>query len=150
MRLVVFAILLAGAADARADGNLENWLIGPVIGFQLGGHSPSPVVIGFEGGGGYGPERFNLGFEHRAGKSFGYAEIDPWYLLGGSLGAGVDSDGEMHPVLGIWEGLPIGTHEPCSGWHPQISVAAGYRYTGVHEVYLTVKAGEMNGSLCWD
>jgi len=151
MRWVVFAIVLAGAADARAGNDLENWLVGPVFAIQIGGHPNSRGVIGVEGGGGYGPERFNVGFEHRGdGKTFAYADIDPWYLLGGTLGFGFDSDGKVEPVVGVWEGLPLNHAGSCEGWHPQLSISAGYRYTGVHELYVSIKAGEMNGNVCFD
>ena len=57
---------------------------------------------------------------------------------------------KIAPVLGIWEGLPLDNHGGCSGWHDQITISGGYRYTGVHELYLTIKAGMMNGNVCFD
>jgi len=57
----------------------------------------------------------------------------------------------MFPVLGAWEGAPIfGTDSALDvmgrcpeddGWYPQITFAIGYRYTGVHSIYVTAKAG---------
>jgi hypothetical protein len=149
MRGVVFAIVLAGAADARADV-VDNWLVGPVLGIHVG-DPRSSLLIGFEGGIGHGAERFNLGFEHRADKELYYAELDPWFVVGGSFGVGVDSDRTLQPIIGLWEGVPIAPWSgACDAWHSAVTVAVGYRYTGVHEIYLTVKAGQAMGQLCWD
>lgn len=146
--LVILAVVLTPQI-AAADG--ENWLVGPLLGVRLGGGPGSALVLGVEGGFGLGPERFNLGFEHRSEKMFYYGEVDPWYILGGSFGFGADEDGHVHPVLGVWEGLPIPLSDPpCSGWFKLVTVSGGYRYTGVHELYLSVKAGMMNGFICFD
>jgi hypothetical protein len=152
----VFVLLAAALAVALAPRiavaeELENWLVGPLIGVRLGNGAGSPLVLGLEGGYGLGPERINLGFEHRSEKLFFYGELDPWYLLGGSLGFGVDEDGAVHPVLGVWEGIPLLPKDaPCSGWHSQVTLSGGYRYTGVHELYLSIKAGVMNGDFCFE
>src|SRR6476659_7343564 len=114
MRAGIIAVCLMWCETASA-GNLANWLAGPVFGVVLGGHGGG--VIGIEGGGGYGRERFNLGFEHRGNTEMGYIEVDPWYIVGGTFGFGVQNDGKVQPVLGVWEGLPV--HESstaCSGW----------------------------------
>jgi hypothetical protein len=150
MRALVLVGMIYACAMPRlaAADDLANWLIGPVFGLRLDG--PGGGTIGLEGGYGFGPERLNLGFEYRAQKAFYYAEVDPWYILGGTLGVGVDEDGKSSPVLGVWEGLPLTTGGSCSGWHNQVTIAGGYRYTGVHELYLTVKAGMMDGNVCFD
>ena len=95
--IVVGCLLCSGAAHAGND--LENWMLGPVFGVVLGSHGGT--VVGVEGGGGYGPERFNLGFEHRGTIEMGYVEVDPWYLVGGTFGVGVQSDSKVEPVLGL-------------------------------------------------
>jgi len=147
--LVILAVALTPRIAAAEDG--ENWLVGPVLGVRLGAGAGSPLVFGAEGGYGLGPERFNLGFEYRSEKLFFYGELDPWYILGGSFGVGVDEDGEAHPVLGVWEGIPIlPLSPPCSSWHNQVTLSGGYRYTGVHELYLSVKAGKLDGGFCFD
>jgi hypothetical protein len=146
--LVILAVVLA---PGIAAADTENWLAGPLLGVRLGAGPGSALVFGVEGGLGVGPERFNLGFEHRSQKMFYYGEIDPWYVLGGTFGFGADEDGEVHPVLGVWEGLPIlPKNLPCSGWFNLVTLSGGYRYTGVHELYLSVKAGRMNGSICFN
>jgi hypothetical protein len=150
MRLALIVVVLAIAAapsPAHADDNLENWLIGPVLGVRLGGGGGA--ILGVEGGGGFGPERFNLGFEHRSDHDVYYAEIDPWYLIGGTIGVGVTDKGDAVPVLGLWEGFPLNGGS-CTGWHDQLTISGGYRYTGVHELYVSVKAGRMQGEFCWD
>lgn len=110
--------------------------------YCLRGHSGSRSLIGIEGGVGFGPERLNVGLEHRDGKLFGYVEADPWLILGGSLGVGLDSDRVISPILGVWEGLEIRGPGCDSGkTGAMVTVAAGYRFAGVHELYITVKAG---------
>jgi hypothetical protein len=140
--MLLISLLLLVASSSRADADSENWLIGPILGIRVGDHGGSRGVFGVEGGVGTGPERLNLGFEHRDDKLFAYLELDPWLLVGASLGFGVDSDGEPHPVVGVWEGLSL-EGEGCNGdqYERQMTIAAGYRYTGVHELYVTVKAG---------
>ncbi|HEU0031374.1 MAG TPA: hypothetical protein VFQ53_12125 [Kofleriaceae bacterium] len=148
--VLVVTMLAAFAGTARADD--MNYLVGPVLGLRLGGPPGERGIIGIEGGVGYGPERINLGFTRRLDKTFGYVEIDPWYIAGFSFGAGVDSDGVAHGVIGVWEGLPL-RYPSCGedGWESVITIAGGYRYTGVHELYLTVKAGETyDGAFCLD
>ena len=150
MRTLVIVLVLLVVSSTRADADGMNWLAGPVIGIRLGGREGPRGVFGFEGGGGFGPERLNLGFERRDDKLLGYVELDPWFLVGASLGFGIDSDGQPQPVLGVWEGLPVGGGSCDKGstrYQPQVTIAAGYRFTGVHELYLTIKAGAAQ-SLC--
>jgi len=149
--LVVIGVLVAMGSPARADNELANWLVGPVVGIRLSGPPNDRTIIGLEGGVGAGPERLNLGFEHRSDHDFGYLEIDPWYILGGTFGVGMDDAGKASAVLGVWEGIPIADNNAsCTGWHSEITLAGGYRYTGVHELYITLKAGRMNGNVCFD
>jgi hypothetical protein len=150
--VVVAALGLPSVAHAE-DGDLTNFTVGPVLGVRISGGEPgtSPLIIGLEGGAGYGPERVNIGFEHRSDHDFGYIEIDPWYLIGGSFGFGVNENGDTNAVLGFWEGLPVmGNDAGCNDWHSTVTVSGGYRYTGVHELYLSVKAGTMHGNVCFD
>lgn len=152
--VLVIALCLPNLARAE-DGDLTNFTIGPVLGVRIGGGDPntSPLIVGIEGGAGYGPERVNLGFEHRSDHDLAYVEFDPWYLLGGTFGFGVNEEGKVNGVIGFWEGVPVigmGNDVPCNGWHPTVVVSGGYRYTGVHELYASVKAGTMNGNICFD
>jgi hypothetical protein len=152
MRLVVLAVVLvaAFASPARADGDLLNFSIGPVFALKLSGPGSSPV-IGIEAGVGYGPERINLGFEHRSDHDAGYVELDPWYIIGGTLGIAIDDENKAHGVGGVWEGIPVAGFEGgCSGWQNMVTLAGGYRYTGVHELFLTLKAGRIDGKVCFD
>jgi hypothetical protein len=146
--MTTIAFLVVSSTPADADG--VSLLIGPVVGLQFSGSTDSHSVFGIEGGVGLGPERANLGIEYRDRKAFGYLELDPWFLLGASLGVGIDSGGEFHPVGGVWEGIPI-KYQDCKenvhSFEAAVTLAAGYRYTGVHEIYLTVKAG-VGQNLC--
>lgn len=142
--MLTTVLLLVAMSSTRADADSLSWMAGPVLGFRLGAAPGPRGVFGVEGGAGWGPHRLNLGFEHRDHKQLGYLEFDPWFLLGASMGFGVDSDGEPQIVLGIWEGLPIGLERAlaCTDqYSAQATISAGYRYTGVHELYVTVKAG---------
>lgn len=142
-------LLLPRAAHAN-DRELANVMVGPIFGIRLGGPSGSRTIIGVEGGGGWGPERLNLGFTRRLDKTFAYVELDPMYV-GASLGIGADSDGQVFPVVGLWEGLPI-VYPGCGddGWQPVVTISAGYRYTGVHELYIAPKAGSIyDGAICF-
>ena len=134
--------LVAIALGSVAHAEVRNVLIGPVFGIRLGGPAGDRLTLGVEGGVGYGPERINMGFTHRLWKTFYYVELDPWLYVGGTLGVGIDSDGDPHPVIGAWEGIPL-TFPECEGdgYFRAITIAGGYRYTGVHELYLTPKAG---------
>lgn len=146
------AATLAIAAPARADrGDLRNALIGPVIGLRLSGPDGDAGVYGVEGGLGIGPERFNVGFVHRADRELYYVEFDPWLWVGGSLGLGVDSAGEPHGIVGLWEGFPVAgnaLHDCPTGFSSVVTLAGGIRYTGVVELYVTLKAG-VSESFCF-
>lgn len=144
MRTLVIVLSVLVMSSMRADADSMSWMAGPVLGIRLGDHPGSSGIFGIEGGAGWGPHRVNLGFEHRAGKHLGYFELDPWFLLGASMGFGVDSEGDPQIVLGVWEGLPIGLERAlaCTDrYSAQATISAGYRYTGVHELYVAVKAG---------
>jgi hypothetical protein len=144
VHLSVSTVLLALAASTPAQADeVRNFLVGPVFGIRLGGPPGPRAIVGIEGGAGIGPERLNLGFTRRLDKMFYYLELDPWLYIGASLGVGIDSDGEPHGIIGVWEGLPIifPECEDDDGFHRAVTIAAGYRYTGVHELYATIKAG---------
>ncbi|HTJ44780.1 MAG TPA: hypothetical protein VL463_21890 [Kofleriaceae bacterium] len=143
MRLPLIVIVLLAGSVARADDG-TNYLVGPVLGYTFGGKTGGGASYGAEGGMGFGPERVNVGYAFRDQESFGYVELDPWFFVGGSLGVGVDDDGEAHAVLGAWEGLPIlvgGCQTNPNEQRPAVTIAVGWRWTGVHELYATVKAG---------
>ncbi len=148
--IVTCAVIVTSATPSLAEDS-GNLLAGPVLGMRLGGPEGDRWILGVEGGAGVGPERLNVGFTHRLGHMFYYAELDPWYLLGGSLGMGVDSFGKFHPVVGVWEGVPLTGNIDCNDdWDTLVTLAGGYRWTGVHELYLTVKAGRSKDTFCFD
>ena len=49
----------------------------------------------------------------------------------------------------MWEGLPLTGNPSCTSWHQEITISGGYRYTGAHELYVTMKAGWMEGDVCF-
>lgn len=136
MIAVMLAPPAAGADEAR------NALVGPLIGVRLGGREGPRTLLGIEGGLGYGVVRLNAGFEYRADRGLAYVELDPWFVVGGTFGVGIDTAGELQPVVGLWEGAPL-MWSGCGdrGFGRAATIAVGYRYTGEHEVFATVKAG---------
>ena len=149
MRLLC-CLLAMTALEPVAHADVANYLVGPVLGIRLGGPPGDRLIVGVEGGVGVGPERINLGFTNRLDKMFYYVEIDPWYIVGATLGVGIDSDGKASGVVGVWEGLPL-VFPNCegSGYFRAVTISGGYRYTGVHELYLTPKAG-VSEDICLD
>jgi YHS domain-containing protein len=151
MKLVLGALLTTLAPTAAwADDDGTNVMIGPVLGLRLREPAGGRAILGVEGGGGWGPERINLGVTRRLGRTFSYLELSPWLYVGASLGVGVDSAGEIHGVIGLWEGLPL-VYPECGdhGWQPVVTLSVGYRYTGVHELYAAPKLGWINdGAIC--
>lgn len=148
--VLMLATLAARPGEARADDEL-NYLIGPVFGIRIGGPDEGGRgIYGIEGGIGWGPERLNLGLTRRMDKSFAYAELDPWYIVGGSFGFGIDSDDKTWPIIGLWEGIPL-VYPDCdgAGLHDAVTLSGGYRWTGVHELYVTIKAGKAP-DFCFD
>jgi hypothetical protein len=157
--LLAAAVLAPRVRAARADETDPNWLFGPVLGFALGGgvdqsrwRRPAPskeppprrgsFLLGVEGGAGIGPQRINVGLVHRDGEALGYLELDPWLFIGASLGIGHADASGWHPVIGIWEGVPLTDPTgPDDEHHLMITIAAGLRYTGVLEFYVTPKIG---------
>src|SRR5215208_7060191 len=81
-RAIVSGCILMGLiwseASARADGTSVTG--GFVLGIGVRHGSATPLV-GLEGGVGYGPERANVGVVYRTGEAFGYAELDPWFVV---------------------------------------------------------------------
>lgn len=150
--VLAVVVIVATAAPARADNDVRNVLFGPLIGLRLSGPSEGHHgVIGLEGGVGWGPERINLGFEHRDDLDLYYLEFDPWIWVGGSLGFGVDGAGQPHGIVGLWEGFPIAgaaAHGCPDGFGSLVTIAGGLRYAGALELYVTVKAG-MSESVCF-
>lgn len=140
----------ASAPAARADFDEPNFLAGPVFGITVPNRDgQGGGLLGLEAGAGWGPQRLNIGFEHRDGESFGYLELDPWLVVGASVGFGLGSETGWHPILGVWEGIPLSDICQEGGRVTMFTIAAGYRYTGVHEFYVTPKVGT-GPSICLD
>ncbi|MFT3698844.1 MAG: hypothetical protein QM831_37200 [Kofleriaceae bacterium] len=142
MRWLVLVVVLAGVTPARADDDFgASALGGLVLGVSFG-HRTTPLY-GLEAGGGLGPERFNIGFEHRDDTRVVYAELDPWFFLGMSFGGAYEIDHDMeHVDLGAWEGLPVYSSANSCG-HAGVlgTISVGVRYTGTVELYVSPKIG---------
>ena len=145
--LIVFFLAVEGADAADyAIPSDPSVLVGPVLGLRLGSEPGGRALFGVEGGIGAGPQRLNLGVEFGNRIPAFYFQLDPWFLLGLSLGGALDlnESRSFHPVVGIWEGVPVGNVQ-CEGTgHRNVflmSLALGYRYNGVHELYFTPNAG---------
>lgn len=146
---IVGAVLVLGStrsAQAQEEIIGLNYLVGPVFGVRVGMDENPHVLVGVEGGIGWGPERVNLGIERRPSshgvwETFAYFVLEPWLVVGASLGIGVDlRTQEAHAVLGVWEGYGR-LLANCHDWGAVLSVAVGYRFTGVPELYVTPKVG---------
>lgn len=72
---------------------------------------------------------------------FAYAELDAWLFVGGTLGVGYGGRSGWQPVLGIWEALPLPLEDGRCEDLPTVVVSAGYRWTGMHELYVAAKGG---------
>lgn len=147
--LIALVLLLISTRASAAGPPFEgpNVLVGPMLGFRFGSAHGPRVIVGAEGGVGWGPERANLGIEWRydqgSWKALAYAVLEPWFFLGVTMGLGVDVNG-VRPVVGLWEGLGLALD--CDEWSPTVSIAIGYRYSGVPEIYLTPKVGVARGT----
>ena len=137
---MVLAMFVLSPTLATADGWDQNVMAGPVIGASYSSKLGWRFLFGVEGGVGAGAERINGGAEKRDGKLLGYLELDPWFLLGGSIGLGIDEDQEPYPILGLWEGVPL-RNPPCGSYRAMASFSIGFRYTGAWEFYAAPKAG---------
>jgi hypothetical protein len=56
---------------------------------------------------------------------------------------GYGTRSEWSPVLGLWEAVPLWVDEHGCDSATLVSLSAGYRWTGMHELYLGGKYGEM-------
>lgn len=141
---------------------------GPVLGHAWG----EGVSLGWEAGGGpmktevhssaslTGPSliaRANGGmsWRPRARNLVSYLAWEPWYLVGGSLGAAYSTgDRKVNPLFGVWEALPpsIDGERATTNYVPPscspcytVSVPFGWRWSGRNEIYLTPKFGILQG-----
>ena len=84
-----------------------------------------------------------------------YAAWEPWFLVGGSLGAAYTAtDRKVHPLAGVWEAVPWfeghamdqGFNRPpaCSPCYT-VSIALGWRWAGGSEFYLAPKVSLLQG-----
>lgn len=124
------------------------------------------LQFGWEGGGGIGILRGNVGGSYRPGadnttrlEAVHYGVVEPWLAVGATLGIGVSSETDVGAALGVWEG---GWVTPKDGkllgykcYHKgervsvkegddyfTISAALGVRYlVDVWEFYFTPKFG---------
>ena len=165
------ALSIAAMLVLSACGTGQQLAAGPVLGYVPGrGWS-----AGWEAGGGpmktasgasdpipsasSAVTHFNIGMSWRPGASgterwerVAYVAWEPWLLLGGTLGiAHSSADGNLHPLLGVWEGVPwiIGAGrapvpENCSPCYT-VSLAIGGRWAGKGEFYVAPKLGIPNG-----
>jgi hypothetical protein len=124
---------------------------GPMTTFKGGDPTPStPSLLA----------RANVGMSWRPPLAGGdthervtYVVWEPWLFLGGTLGIRTSSSDGVHPVFGLWEGVPyvFGAFKreaplyrcsPCA----TLSVAFGWRFDGSGEFYLAPKVGILNGT----
>jgi hypothetical protein len=161
--------VFATAFAAAACGSGVQAAAGPVVGYVKG----RGASLGWEAGGGpmktevhgYAPElqfpsliaRVNLGMSWRpsARELVSYAAWEPWYLVGGTLGAAYSTaDRQVGLLAGVWEALPPWVWHPSSVAVPTspncspcytVTVAFGWRWSRGGEFYLAPKFGVLDG-----
>ncbi|HUS31777.1 MAG TPA: hypothetical protein VMZ53_24915 [Kofleriaceae bacterium] len=149
--LVVFTLVMLTAGRAHAGGaafpnpGTANVLAGPTVGIAWGHGHTRHFSLGFEAGVGYMVERANVGIVRRADESLVYITLDPWLFVGATLGAGYGTESGFTPILGVWEGAPLGLQ--CEGrssgdWATQGTISISYRWSGVHEILFSPKFGK--------
>jgi hypothetical protein len=83
----------------------------------------------------------NAGLTWRDSELFSYVELDGWYAVGATAGFGYGSRGEWQAVLGVWEVVPLADNGSCNN-KEMVVASFGYRWTGLHELYVAGKYGE--------
>lgn len=151
---VVVGIVAGDASPASANHESETFptssLIGPVVGWTWGGGARPQGLVGVEAGLGFNLLLYaNAGLTLRNDEVFAYAELDGWLLIGATAGFGYGTKSEWQPVLGVWEALPVQVGEPSCSNQRVLVISAGYRWTGMHELYVAPKYG-MTEVSCWE
>lgn len=152
LALAVMSVLALSRGDARAEPELPtSKLIGPLFGIAWGPKHQAHPTLGVEGGIGIDELLvFNVGSTWRGDELFSYAELDGWFFLGGTFGYGHGTRDGWQPVVGLWEPLPfVKEIDPGCDEARLVVFSAGYRYTGLHEIYVTAKYGDA-WTPCWD
>lgn len=151
---VIAALAAMSSRAARADHKFPtSQMVGPLFGIAWGGDEKREphLTAGIEGGIGLHELLvFNAGATWRGDELFSYVELDGWFFLGGTLGFGHGTRTGSQAVLGVWEMLPY-VKEIDGGCDDATLVvfSAGYRWTGMHELYVTGKYGDA-WEPCWD
>jgi hypothetical protein len=142
---LVALLALTSPPAARAEPEFPtSKLIGPLFGIAWGPKHRAHLTGGIEGGIGIDELLvFNVGSTWRGDELFSYVELDGWYLVGGTVGVGHGTRDGWQPVVGVWEPLPYFEEvDPGCDDAELIVFSVGYRYTGLHEVYVTGKYGD--------
>jgi hypothetical protein len=87
----------------------------------------------------------------RGADAFAYLELDPWFVVGASVGVGVGTESGWRPIIGVWEGIPL--NELCpgatsSGGTTLITISVGVRWAGATELFVGPKIGWMRRKVC--
>src|SRR5438552_2551538 len=147
-------LLLAGCLPAGWGGQAA---IGPVVGYVRG----RGVSVGWEGGAAEIPGattdkpnlllHFNLGMSWRPASKPGapsdrldYVAWEPvLYVVPITLGYGHSREEKSNPIVGAWAGSPAPAFGSgsCPDLRGTLFIAAGWRWSGVSEFYLTPKIG---------
>lgn len=130
---------------AHADHKFPtSTMVGPLFGIAWGKEHKAHPTAGIEGGIGlHELVIFNVGSTWRGDELFSYAELDGWLFLGGTFGFGHGTRDGWQAVAGIWEPLPIVKEiDPGCDDATLVVFSVGYRYTGLHELYITGKYGD--------
>jgi hypothetical protein len=133
------------SAPAHAEKDPESTLIGPVFGLTWGRGRLLHATLGGEAGFTIAPlVSVNAGVTWRDQELFAYGELDGWFVVGATAGVGYGTRSEWSPVVGVWELAPLGIDDGCQR-ETGFVISAGYRWTGLHELYVAPKYGEVEG-----
>lgn len=150
--LCTASFVAAVSGTARAEPG-EGFGVGPLIaistrdsvslGWELGAARPAPLARLSLGG------SYHLRPHPKDPPFFHYVAWEPWWGVGGTLGAALTDAGQVRAVLGVWEGVA----ETLQGdlytsderdW--VVSFSIGWRVVGsTHQLYSSLKLWRMYG-----
>jgi hypothetical protein len=146
---------------ARASPG-DGWGAGPVfafssdgtfsLGWELSALSKLPLLKGSVGG------SYAFNAPPQQASVVHYVAYEPWFIVGGTLGAALLDVNRVSFMYGIWEGAPIpltgklvvdsGTEHDATTWVLTLTVG-GRVFGGVSQFYFAPKLWRY-GTLVWD
>lgn len=156
-------LVFVGLAREAQAGSGDGVGLGPVFGITTEGS----LSLGWELGGSYrGPlAHASLGGSYQLKREgndpayYHYLVLEPWFVVGGTIGAGLTDTREVRFVYGLWEGYTADLDDPLltggvkyvdddTRFHWVFSLSIGWRGAGDTQLfYVTPKVWRLKG---WD